>query len=420
MSVNYAAGLSNFPHIDKGRCGLPEIQEPADVLQSKINELVELIKQSKHFVVHTGAGISTTAGIPDFRGPKGVWTLEKQGKSPHTSINFEEAIPTKTHMVILALQQRGIIKYVVSQNIDGLHVRSGFPRCQLSELHGNMFVEKCEKCNHEYFRRRPVATMTQKRTGNLCMQKGKRGLSGCRGKLRDTILDWEDSLPTTDLINAEYESKRADLSLCLGSTLQVVPSGKLPLLTLKNTTGGGKLVIVNLQKTQYDKKANISIRAYVDDVMMGVLKGLGLNLPKYNPELYLSTTTLYPEDVKKADDDVKKNDNEQIKHELYVDEELAIDYSKEIKTELIIESQDNNEVKSDDKTELIESQDNSEVKSDNKTNNETFFQRHDSIEDSNAVQHTKELNSDVDLTNSYKTMIDSTSPSKKLKLDNET
>lgn len=69
MSVNYAAGLS--PYDNKGKCGMPEKYDPPDILESKIRELADMIRISRHFVVHTGAGISTSAGIPDFRGPKG-------------------------------------------------------------------------------------------------------------------------------------------------------------------------------------------------------------------------------------------------------------------------------------------------------------------------------------------------------------
>jgi len=326
MSVNYASGLSNFPHIHKGKLGLPEVFDAPDVLEKGIKELAQLIKDSKYVVVHTGAGISTAAGIPDFRGPTGVWTLESKGLAPCVNIGFDEAIPTKTHMAILALQQCGIVKFLVSQNIDGLHVRSGYPRSRMSELHGNMFVEKCEKCFHEYFRRYPVSTMTQKPTGNMCSQQGKRGINHCRGKLRDTILDWEDSLPVRDLTEAEAESRKADLSICLGTTLQIVPSGKIPLLTLKNN--GGKLVIVNLQKTKYDKKASLLIHHYVDAVMEGVMKELGIPIPSFYPDLYLSLTTQFPSDpplvkreeklsvtAAKQEEDVKETSSE-VKEEL--------------------------------------------------------------------------------------------------------
>lgn len=82
----------------------------------------------------------------DFSGPNGVWTLEKKGEKPEINISFEDAIPSKTHMALKALIDAGRIKYIVSQNIDGLHLKSGVAREHLSELHGNMFIENCNKC----------------------------------------------------------------------------------------------------------------------------------------------------------------------------------------------------------------------------------------------------------------------------------
>lgn len=81
-----------------------------------------------------------------FSGPKGVWTLEKEGKAPQVNVSFSEAIPTKCHMALKALLDSGHIKYIISQNIDGLHLRSGVSRKYLAELHGNMFIENCDKC----------------------------------------------------------------------------------------------------------------------------------------------------------------------------------------------------------------------------------------------------------------------------------
>lgn len=80
-------------------------------------------------------------------GPNGVWTLEKKGLKPNINISFNEAIPTRTHMALKKLLETGHIKYIISQNIDGLHLRSGVPREHISELHGNMFTEQCKSCN---------------------------------------------------------------------------------------------------------------------------------------------------------------------------------------------------------------------------------------------------------------------------------
>jgi mono-ADP-ribosyltransferase sirtuin 6 len=102
--------------------------DPEDELERKIIELSKLIKESKHLVFHTGAGISTSCGIPDFRGPKGVWTLEAKEEKPTFDVTFKSAKPSLTHMAIVQLEREGYLKFVVSQNVDGLHLKSGFPR----------------------------------------------------------------------------------------------------------------------------------------------------------------------------------------------------------------------------------------------------------------------------------------------------
>lgn len=274
MSVNYADGLSPYEH--KGRCGLPEKFDPPDVVHNKVFELAQWIESSKHVVIHTGAGISTSAGIPDFRGPNGVWTLEQRGERPTFSVTFESAIPTLTHRALVALEAAGYVKYIITQNVDGLHLRSGFPRNRLSELHGNMFVEECNKCGVQYVNKMAVVTMGMKLTGNSCTQSKCRGR--CRGKLQDTILDWEHALPDRDLRLADEHARKADLSICLGTSLQIVPSGNLPLATKRN---GGKLAIVNLQPTKHDKKANLKINAYVDDVMKHLCDILHIRIPEF-------------------------------------------------------------------------------------------------------------------------------------------
>uniref|UniRef100_A0A5F8GLW3 Dual specificity mitogen-activated protein kinase kinase 2 n=1 Tax=Monodelphis domestica TaxID=13616 RepID=A0A5F8GLW3_MONDO len=163
MSVNYAAGLS--PYADKGKCGLPEIFDPPEELDRKVWELAQLIQRSSNVVFHTGAGISTSSGIPDFRGPQGVWTMEERGLAPKFDTTFESAQPSKTHMALIQLERVGILKFLVSQNVDGLHVRSGFPR--------------------QYVRDVVVGSMGLKATGRLCTVAKARGLRACRANLAD-------------------------------------------------------------------------------------------------------------------------------------------------------------------------------------------------------------------------------------------
>ncbi|XP_044514443.1 NAD-dependent protein deacetylase sirtuin-6 isoform X3 [Gracilinanus agilis] len=219
MSVNYAAGLS--PYADKGKCGLPETFDPPEELDRKVWELAQLIQRSSNVVFHTGAGISTSSGIPDFRD-------------------------------------------------------------KLAELHGNMFVEECAKCKTQYVRDVVVGSMGLKATGRLCTVAKARGLRACRGELRDTILDWEDALPDRDLSLADEACRNADLSITLGTSLQIRPSGNLPLLTKRK---GGRLVIVNLQATKHDRQADLRIHGYVDDVMAKLMKHLCLEIPEWQGPL---------------------------------------------------------------------------------------------------------------------------------------
>ncbi|KAK3013168.1 hypothetical protein RJ639_007887 [Escallonia herrerae] len=151
-----------------------------------IERLAMMIKKSKHLVVFTGAGISTSCGIPDFRGPRGIWTLQREGKSlPEASLPFHRAMPSMTHMALVELEKAGLLKFVISQNIDGLHLRSGIPREKLAELHGNSFMETCPSCGVEYLRDFEVETIGLKETSRRC------STADCTAKLKDTVLDWE-------------------------------------------------------------------------------------------------------------------------------------------------------------------------------------------------------------------------------------
>jgi len=241
------------------------------VLDKKIDQLVEWIKQSKRFLIFTGAGISTSAGIPDFRGPNGVWTLKAQGKArtgPTTPTT--KAVPTACHMAIVTLQNKGILSYLISQNCDGLHRRSGMRADKMSELHGNGNVEECEDCGLRYFRdwsTYRISRTSDHFTGNFCSQPG------CRGRLLEWTIDFGQNLPEDQLARAMHHSENGELHLVLGSSLTVSPACTMPKRTKKN---GGKLVICNLQKTPLYDYADINIHAPCDYVMSEVLSRLGL------------------------------------------------------------------------------------------------------------------------------------------------
>ncbi|KAL3906966.1 MAG: hypothetical protein SGARI_003761 [Bacillariaceae sp.] len=282
MSASYASRLSHYPN--KGVVGLPESFDTHRALSNKLKQLTELVKASNYTVILTGAGISTAAKIPDFRGPKGIWTLEKQREQATKSkkrkrpedapslpaCNFSKAEPTLTHRAITALcqPQYNKVKYVVTQNVDGLHRKSGLSRKYHSTVHGCVFTAKCAKCGTEVF--------SAQETGGLSFQPipGHKCPSCNDAQMHDILLDWEDMV--LDLEKCNEECEKADLVICLGTSLRINPVGSLPLLAKQ-------FVIVNLQQTPFDEQAALVIRAQVDEVMSTLMFQLGYKEWDSNP-----------------------------------------------------------------------------------------------------------------------------------------
>ncbi|KAI0110177.1 DHS-like NAD/FAD-binding domain-containing protein [Daldinia grandis] len=253
-----------------------ERREDIDVVDRKAEALAEQIKKSKHFIVFTGAGISTSAGIPDFRGTEGVWTLMAQGRQRSSAVNTLQAVPTATHMALVELQDRGILKYLISQNCDALHRKSGILPDKISELHGNNNREYCKDCGKEYIRDfRAVAsyekTVHDHRTGRKC--------ACCGGVLLDSIVNFGEYLPAEPLKLARTHAKKADLCLVLGSSLTVPPASGIPEMV--GARKAAKLTICNLQDTPLDGLADLRIYSEADELMTGVMAKLEIPIPPF-------------------------------------------------------------------------------------------------------------------------------------------
>jgi len=252
-------------------------------VRSKVLQLVQYVRTAKHMVVYTGAGISTSANIPDYRSPNGIWETLSRGEKPTKTYTLEEVVPTPAHMAIAKLTETGIIKGVVTTNLDGLHLRSGITPNNLSELHGCAFKRFCDICQ-KYFYILPEMDST-----NIIYKKTDRGTCPlCSEILHGTGVGFGSNLPQDEFKKAKDFSESCDLALVLGTSMRVAPACNLPEKSYKNK---GHLVICNLQKTPYDKYAALVIHAETDMVMQLLFKELDLEIPKPPTKLHLDPTS---------------------------------------------------------------------------------------------------------------------------------
>ncbi|GIY29747.1 NAD-dependent protein deacetylase sirtuin-7 [Caerostris extrusa] len=276
-----------------------EVVDEPDILSKKCSELATALRESSFTVVYTGAGISTSAHIPDYRGPDGVWTLLQKGKQIILK-DLSLAEPTFTHMTIKQLHDEGLISHVVSQNCDGLHLRSGLPRKALSELHGNMFIEVCPKCKplKQYVRLFDVTERTglhRHATGRFCKK--------CKTELKDTIVHFGEKGTLQWPMNWKGAAKaalKADVILCLGTSLKVLRRYPGLWRTNEPLEKRPKLFIVNLQWTPKDSQATLKIHGKCDEVMKLVTSYLKIEVQKYEKEndpIFKIATTLLPYEI---------------------------------------------------------------------------------------------------------------------------
>jgi NAD-dependent deacetylase len=239
----------------------------ADILASDSSEsrLADYLRASRQALIFTGAGVSTASGIPDFRGPQGVWTRRKPvyfqdfltseaARIEHWDYKlegwdgFRTARPNAVHHAIVALEKAGKLLTALTQNIDGLHALAGTSSERLIELHGTNLLVECVSCkarsdpeaHFEYFRlhRQPPRC-------------------ACGGFLKPATISFGQSLDPSVLGKAGAAALAADLVVALGSTLSVYPAASFPLLAAQR---GVPYVIVNRGATEHDHEAEVSLR----------------------------------------------------------------------------------------------------------------------------------------------------------------
>ena len=256
-----------------------EYKEPKSTLIPKVKKVAELLKNSKHCIVFTGAGISTSADIPDFRGPKGVWTKEEKKEKIEYGSDIVETHPTFCHYALTELAKRNYIKFLVTTNMDGLHWRSGFPLHMYEELHGSAYTEHCIHCHKHYQRNEEVIRGSPDHlTDNIC--------DFCHKKLMDTIVNFNDTYrnPLEGNI-VEFESNEADLVITLGTSCFVQPAATFPekvvlseIANAKKKLGKeGNLVLVNLQATPLDEYCSVRCFCETDVFADLLMKELGID-----------------------------------------------------------------------------------------------------------------------------------------------
>jgi NAD-dependent SIR2 family protein deacetylase len=223
-------------------------------LSRRVETLARWMYESLHLVVFTGAGVSTESGLPDFRGPDGLWTRRDKGLPPRPmTVPWDAVEPNPGHLAIVELQTLGRLHFLISQNVDNLHLKSGIRPDLLAELHGNISRLRCSRCEETFSR--------------------EEGLTRCRcgGNLMKSVVDFGESLPQKDLMLSYEHARKSDLFLVVGSSLVVTPAADMPREALRS---GAKLVIINQGDTPFDTVAHLRFREGIGDVLPRAVRKL--------------------------------------------------------------------------------------------------------------------------------------------------
>jgi NAD-dependent deacetylase len=240
-------------------------------------KLTRLIVEQQPCVVLTGAGVSTESGVPDFRSPSGIWaqfdpleyaTLGAFRRDPEKVWRFyaprfamlAEAEPNLAHLALAELERRGLVRAVVTQNIDLLHERAGSR--DVIEVHGSIRTSSCPECGAVH----PLADV-----GPLIEAHGAPPCPACGAILKPDVVFFDELLPEGAMERATALAEEAALLLVVGSSLEVYPVADLPRSTL---AGGGRVAVVNRTPTWVDGRASLVVRESAGKVLAGALAEL--------------------------------------------------------------------------------------------------------------------------------------------------
>jgi len=240
--------------------------------EKEVERAAEMLAGSQHAVVLTGAGHSTASGIPDFRSPDtGLWQqvdpmevasiygFQRNPKAFYDWIRplarqMVEAQPNPAHFALAELEEMGVLKAVITQNIDELHHRAGSKR--VLELHGTVRTATCTSCLEHL----PTTEMWPAFVASAQMPH----CPYCGGLLKPDVVLFGETLPVHILEEAQRESEQCDVMLVAGSSLEVYPAADLPL---RAAQAGAQVIIVNYEPTYMDTRAAVVIRENVAVVL---------------------------------------------------------------------------------------------------------------------------------------------------------
>jgi len=227
--------------------------------------LSELIGRAERILIFTGAGISTASGIPDYRGPEGVWNtrrpvfydafmtdpaarVEYWRQKAEDRAAFGSAEPNAVHRAIVRLERAGQLRAVVTQNVDGLHREAGTSDELLVEIHGTNGLIECQSCGE---RTEPGPHFDR------FIETGEPPVCACGGYLKPATISFGQQLRTSDMIRAFDAARAVDVVISLGSTLSVNPAADVPLEAARY---GASYAVVNRGATDHDGSPLVALR----------------------------------------------------------------------------------------------------------------------------------------------------------------